>query len=286
MKKFSQNRLGKILADFRWEVYDVEATVTRHSELQMSYAHHHGEFEMNMLVNGTATYFFRDQTFQVPRRRMIVFWAASPHSLIKASSDAEWLVADVPLEEVLSWGLPEPFIRSLLLGEICIDASEKNFEKDAAMIRSWAESNFRSDPNWRRIILLEAQAVFLRMALEQKEPADQKHKSLSSSKMNRATEMLKFIHAHSSEDIKVRDIAAALRLNPNYATTLFREIMGQGLQRYMKRVRLAHAARLLLTTDDTVLTVALESGYTSQSQFYTDFKRAFGLAPSGYRNRF
>ena len=42
-------------------------------------------------------------------------------------------------------------------------------------------------------------------------------------------------------------------------------------------------ARLLETTDDTVLQIALNAGYESEAAFNRAFKREFDLPPARYR---
>jgi AraC-like DNA-binding protein len=44
-------------------------------------------------------------------------------------------------------------------------------------------------------------------------------------------------------------------------------------------------ARLLETTDDTVLQVALKAGYESEAAFNRAFRREFDLPPARYRTQ-
>jgi AraC-like DNA-binding protein len=43
------------------------------------------------------------------------------------------------------------------------------------------------------------------------------------------------------------------------------------------------AAKLLSTTNDTILDIALKSGYKSPGKFSSNFKTEFNLLPSDYR---
>ena len=53
---------------------------------------------------------------------------------------------------------------------------------------------------------------------------------------------------------------------------------------YLTRWRLQLAARVLSTTDDTVMQVALSVGYESEAAFARAFKREFACPPARYRN--
>ncbi|CAA9276906.1 MAG: hypothetical protein AVDCRST_MAG93-2941, partial [uncultured Chloroflexia bacterium] len=45
----------------------------------------------------------------------------------------------------------------------------------------------------------------------------------------------------------------------------------------------AHAQRLLVTGDASVLDIAFDSGFESTSRFYAAFKQACGCSPGAYR---
>jgi transcriptional regulator GlxA family with amidase domain len=53
----------------------------------------------------------------------------------------------------------------------------------------------------------------------------------------------------------------------------------------MSRCRMQIGARLLETTDATVLDVALDAGDESEAAFNRAFRREFGLPPARYRTQ-
>jgi len=55
------------------------------------------------------------------------------------------------------------------------------------------------------------------------------------------------------------------------------------LLKYVTQHRLSHAQRLLVTTDDLVVNIALKSGFGSLSRFNEAFRQAFGCTPREYR---
>ena len=54
---------------------------------------------------------------------------------------------------------------------------------------------------------------------------------------------------------------------------------------YLTRLRLAHAQWLLLTSERSVLSIALESGFGSLARFYAAFTREYGTPPGEFRKR-
>jgi transcriptional regulator GlxA family with amidase domain len=63
----------------------------------------------------------------------------------------------------------------------------------------------------------------------------------------------------------------------------FTELIGEAPLAYVARWRLQLGARLLETTDDSVIQIALKVGYESEAAFNRAFKREFDLPPARYR---
>ena len=101
--------------------------------------------------------------------------------------------------------------------------------------------------------------------------------------LSRAEEMAYFIARNYTEPLTAEAVARHVGLHPNYAMTLFQQTFGTTLLKYVTRHRLSHAQRLLVTTTDSVLTIAYGSGFGSLSRFNEAFRGAFGCTPREYR---
>jgi AraC-like DNA-binding protein len=65
----------------------------------------------------------------------------------------------------------------------------------------------------------------------------------------------------------------------------FARLLGEPPLTYVSRCRMQLGARLLETTDDTVLQVALSAGYESEAGLNRAFKREFDVPPARYRSQ-
>lgn len=88
------------------------------------------------------------------------------------------------------------------------------------------------------------------------------------------------------QNVSLSEIAALCGLTPAYFSTLFRKEMGMNFTEWMNETRLAYTKRLLEESDFQVLDISLACGYNTASHFYRMFRRATGLSPSEYRERF
>ena len=92
-----------------------------------------------------------------------------------------------------------------------------------------------------------------------------------------------FMGDHYMEEITAADIAAAAGYSPNYLSRKFREAAGTGVHEYLTFIRLQHAARELISTDDSVTEIAFRCGFSDGNYFKDAFKKNFGVTPRAYR---
>jgi AraC-like DNA-binding protein len=84
-------------------------------------------------------------------------------------------------------------------------------------------------------------------------------------------------------NLSLQGIAAMLKMSPVYVGRVFKRVEGVSVAEYVNEVRLAHAERLLLRTDDSILDIMGRTGFGNQSQFFKLFKKKFGTTPKEYR---
>jgi len=97
------------------------------------------------------------------------------------------------------------------------------------------------------------------------------------------TRIARYVGEHYQSLENLGQIASALKLHPNYLTQAFAKATGMSLWDYVIRLRIAHARRLLLMSNLSVLEVALDSGFASVSRFHAAFKKYCGSTPRRFR---
>jgi transcriptional regulator GlxA family with amidase domain len=95
---------------------------------------------------------------------------------------------------------------------------------------------------------------------------------------------LDFLGEHALDDeIDLARLAEAAALSPFHLHRLFRAELGLTPGRYLARVRLEHAAGLLLDSDRPVTQIAFDAGFGSLGHFHALFRRAYRRTPGEYR---
>lgn len=99
-------------------------------------------------------------------------------------------------------------------------------------------------------------------------------------------EVQHWITEHPGDDLTVEALAARARLSPRHFARAFQAETGLAPGRYVDRVRLEHARRLLEDTTDGVTGISRACGYGTPEAMRRAFIKALGTAPAEYRRRF
>ena len=240
----------------------------------------HGDVEINRVYAGGLRYFVGGRFVELGAGGLAVFWGALPHQIV-GEPKTEFMYLRLPLVTLLRWNLPSTFVRKLLAGEVVIDPQSPSW--DAEFTRRWIADSDSADPIALRTCELEVEARLRRLAAKRQPkaaPRPPEHKA------RRQVEAMASVLAENyRHDISTADIGRAINLHPNYAMTLFRRECGMSIWQYLIRLRLAQAQLMLLTTDKTVLAIALESGFGSLARFYAAFTRECEISPGEFRKR-
>lgn len=243
---------------------------------------HHGEIELNFVKSGSVSYLLGGHKYVASPGRLCAFWAATPHQIVEFDTATAYMVATIPLQDFLSWGLPEPFVQSLLSGKFLSEPRAHRESADAMLFDQWAADLQSGSQGVKRPVLLEMQARLSRFALTLfSGPAP--HEPMPAGSFNKVEKMACYIARHYAEKLTVQQIADHVQLNQYVAMNLFKRTTGVTFVNYIVQYRIAHAQRLLATSDMPITHIALESGFASVSRFNEAFLRSCGCAPRAYR---
>jgi AraC-like DNA-binding protein len=251
----------------------------------------HNEIELNFLETGWVTYLLGGQKIRVEAGQLTAFWAAIPHQIIAYGNEPEYFVATMPLAWVLQSKLPDHFMHALLQGRVISERRPNRARFDALLFANWEGDLRKPSGGTLKAVLLEMEARLLRLALGADHPdkisakARKQRVVMSRGGLNKVEQMACLIAQRYTERLTVEAIGRAVGLHPNYAMSLFQKSFGTTLIDYLTQHRVSHAQRLLATTDQKIVEIALDSGFGSISRFNDAFRRACGCSPRDYRRQ-
>lgn len=238
--------------------------------------HAHADIEVNLITTGRIRYFIAGSFHEVGAGCLAAFWGGLPHRLVEAKAGTQGVWMTMPL----GWFLAEPACRRLvdllLSGRLLRDVRAE----DRRLAAGWLRAADSSDPLEHAILRREAEVRLLCLARGTAPVMPGMGRMVP----DKVEDIATLLAARcTDEDLDVARIASSVRLHPHYAMQLFRQALGITIWEYLLRLRVAHAQRLLLTTDHDMLRVAFASGFGSAARFYAAFKRIAGTTPRVYR---
>ena len=88
------------------------------------------------------------------------------------------------------------------------------------------------------------------------------------------------------EDLRLDDIVQELASNRTYVSTLINSVSGVKFSTLINGYRVAHAKKMLLEHPDILMdVVAEESGFSSRTAFFRNFKALVGMTPKQWQEQ-
>lgn len=155
------------------------------------------------------------------------------------------------------------------------------------LLKKIAKGYLRGEPSDPLGVSYHLSRLLLRLVAAQPIPADRRAKP---SPDDSRDVIIQKINAYVRQNLKkapsLEDLACKLGYSASHLRTVFRDKLGVTLGLYIRESRLAQAARLLLTTNQTVSEVARETGFTSLNAFSRAFAAYYHIPPKAYAQKF
>lgn len=243
----------------------------------------HNEIEINYFPEGNITYLFQKERRTILPNRLALFWGLMPHQIVHYEGTAPYYVCTIPFSLFLEWKLPASFVSRILKGEVVLDASAENARYDEFLLRKWIDDIDKT--NSEEVILLEMRARMNRLSHNLSTEKDSNQPTIDSNEINHVERIALYIGQNYRDTIEVSDIGEAAGLHPDYANSIFKKAFGLTLSEYIIEERISHAQRKLITTDNTIASIAFECGFNSISWFNACFKKMNSCTPRQFRDK-
>ena len=96
--------------------------------------------------------------------------------------------------------------------------------------------------------------------------------------------VISYIDSHYSQKISIKSLANLCNMTQAQLSSSFQKAFGKTLLQYLRQVRIQKSCSLLDRTDDSILTIAYASGFSSISSFNRSFQELLEKTPAAFRN--
>ena len=107
-----------------------------------------------------------------------------------------------------------------------------------------------------------------------------------SSESRRVLKVKDFINTHINDELRLEQLASLVSMTPTAFSRFFKLRTGKTLSEYIVDIRLGHAARLLIDTNDSVSEICWNCGFNTLSNFNRLFRKRKGCSPTEFREKY
>ncbi|WP_125779326.1 helix-turn-helix transcriptional regulator [Pseudoalteromonas rubra] len=101
--------------------------------------------------------------------------------------------------------------------------------------------------------------------------------------VNKITHAMQDNQLYLDADLTLQKLSQISGVSPNYLSQVLNETLQMNFFDFVNHWRIEASKARLLTSQDSVLHIALEVGFNARSSFYKAFKKETGLTPGEYR---
>jgi len=246
----------------------------------------HNEIEINYFPQGSLTYIINGQKVKINQNQLALFWALTPHQIIQIEGDFPYYVLTIPFKEFIKWDLPATFVNRILGGEIIIVDNKTNWEYEQSFFERWITDLTSENNLAEKVAICEIHAKLIRIAYELLNKNSSVKRRSNPAGTNLVEKMAIYIAGNYTKNIDTASVANAVDLHPDYANIIFKKSFGTTIKEYLIEQRIMHAQRLLSTTDEKIIEIALDSGFNSISRFNASFKNKCNCTPKEYKTKY
>lgn len=110
-------------------------------------------------------------------------------------------------------------------------------------------------------------------------------KNISEQDGRRLDEVFDYTLDNFNRQITLDEIASVAHMNVTSFCRYFNKHTRKSYMTFLNEYRIQQACKLLGTTDDSILSIAMEVGFNNLSNFNRQFKRTCGIPPRSYRKK-
>ncbi len=95
-------------------------------------------------------------------------------------------------------------------------------------------------------------------------------------------EAMTYIDDHYNKDLRLKDVAEAVAISPQYFSKIFKKELGVNFIDYLTKVRIEHAKVMLKEKSLSIKEICYQIGYNDPNYFSRLFKKVEGVSPTEY----
>lgn len=234
--------------------------------------HWHEWLEITYIIEGAMQVQFPDGQLEVNEGQVALIGMQTLHKITGDTGEYHFKCLHI------NFGLISQYVNpSVLMDKVILIQNAEYFIKvleniDALMDSDAVVSRIRYQSN-----LLELLAI----CIEEIENASEN--DFPKGSIDFFSKILFYLGEHYQENLSLDQVAKHFGYSSQHLSLMFKKQLGINYKAYLTRIRLEKVKFLLINTENKLLEIALESGFSSEHSLIKNFKKVYRLTPTEYR---
>lgn len=104
-------------------------------------------------------------------------------------------------------------------------------------------------------------------------------------KLNRLSVITAYMKENYEKELSLEKVAEQFGYSPTYLSRMFQKNASMNYKTYLANLRLEHAYKDMVNTEDAIGEVAIRNGFPNSKAFAKAFRNKYGVLPSEYRKK-
>lgn len=251
--------------------------------------HHHTEIEICYVKSGNGVFLVDGARYEIEPGKVFVFLSNQPHWIERIDGAEPPCFLDLKFEPRIVWSPDLNFFDDSFLRRLLSDGCQNCFEKDedaAEMIRENMEEMFVECQNRKSgaEIIIKANLYKILVILLRRENKISAFSACKNVKnLENMDKVIQYINSNISKKLSLEELADISCFSRTYFSVLFKELNGISPWDYINIKRVELAKSMLRESNETVLYISSECGFSNLSNFNRIFKKITGTTPTEFR---
>ena len=252
--------------------------------------HWHEQLLLMYIKKGTLMLQCMEQRILAEQDSIILVNPNEIHSIETLESDLEYYLLKIDLLLLLG-NQPdlqqnmytEPLLKSRLLFENKIT----NDDFILGIMKNIIEE-FQEKKEGYELVLrgLAYQILTALLRRHTKTVPDQSELDMQYRRLKQIKPAITYMEAHMAEKITLAELSEVTHLSPNHFSRVFKIVSGFSPMEFLSRIRVQKSAQLLLSTNKTIIEIAMDTGFNDGNYFSRYFKKCRNETPSEFREKY
>lgn len=255
--------------------------------------HRHVEFEIGYFKSGKGIYKTAAKDYSIQKGDIFLFRSNEAHWISKISAEEPMEIMNIHFEPHLIWNANQslfvPDALRIFLNKqhtFChrLDRQNPALEQIKYLLLNIEKEVSEKKREYSFMIRSSLLSILILLTRDFGYEYQGDDGSFSRDTTEAIENSMDYILNHLADDLTLAELAQVANLSKTYYSTVFTKLNGMSPWDYIVGKRIELSISYLHNGHDTMLSVALKSGFKSTANFNKAFKKFTGKTPSEYRN--